>query len=279
MNQKKLPKVYRNDLENSFIRKFERSFLSQSQKSNQVTRVRLYKQKQPRYQINENLKQLSEWNEQKQYHKKLKYYPRAKSSESSIEGQNGKKVSQFFLLLPYHCPVQQRFNQCRMMWKRLIIGVEIIIFYGKLYREQLISKTASCPHIPPRRSSLKSLNYPASPPKRKFRSRTQGEGKNQPSGFGDFVKAMYESEKQKKELSSKSVITKEFRFNDSRIKRLVTSKICDQTVDLSRNRCASIKDSNQLPILMQIAPYKEENIRIKRVSSTMIRRIRTLRLY
>lgn len=55
---------------------------------------------------------------------------------------------------------------------------------------------------------------------------------------------MYESEKQKKELCSKSVITKEFRFNDSRLKRLVTSKICDQTVDISRNRCASIKDPN-----------------------------------
>ncbi|CAD8114633.1 unnamed protein product [Paramecium sonneborni] len=279
MNTKKLQKVYRNDLESSFIRKFERSFLSQSMKSSQTTRVRLYQQKQPRYQINENLKQLAEWNEQKQYHKKLKYYPRGKSSESQIEGYNGKKVSQFLLLLPYHLPAQHRFKQCRMMWKRLILGVEIILFYSKLYKEQLISKTASCPHIPHRRSSLKSLNYPTSPPKRKFRSRTQGDGKNQPNGFGDYVKAIYDSEKQKKELCSKSVITKEFRFNDSRIKRLVTSKICDQTLDLSRNRCGSIKDPNQLPPLISIAPYKDENIRIKRVSSTMIRRIRTLRLY
>ncbi|CAD8172045.1 unnamed protein product [Paramecium octaurelia] len=279
MNPKQLSKVYRNDLENSFIRKFERSYLSLSLKSSQTTRVQLFKQKQPRYQINEKLKQLSELNEQKQNHIKLKYYTRAKSSKGSIEGQNTTKASQIFLLLPYHCPAQKRYTSCRMMWKRLILGVQVILYYGKLQKEQLISKTASCPHIPPKRNSLKSLNYPSSPPKRKFRSRTQGDGKNQLNGFGDYIKAMYESEKQKRELCSKSVIIKEFRCHDSRIKRLGTSKLCDQTLDLSKNGWASIKDSNQLPPLISIAPYQEENIRIKRVSSTMIRRIRTLRLY
>ncbi|CAK87875.1 unnamed protein product (macronuclear) [Paramecium tetraurelia] len=279
MNPKQLSKVYRNDLENSFIRKFQRSFLSLSLKSSQTTRVQLWKQKQPRYQINEKLKQLSEWNEQKYNHIKLKYYTRAKSSQSSIEGQNTKKATQIFLLLPYHCPSQTRFNSCKMMWKRLILGVQVILYYSKLQKEQLISKTASCPHIPPKRNSLKSLNYPQSPPKRKFRSRTQGDGKNQLNGFGDYIKAMYESEKQKRELCSKSVIIKEFRCHDSRIKRLGTSKLCDQTLDLSKIGCASIKDTNQLPPLISIAPYQEENIRIKRVSSTMIRRIRTLRLY
>lgn len=106
----------------------------------------------------------------------------------------------------------------------------------------MLSKTASCPHIPPRRSSLKSLNYPSSP-KRKLRSRTQGESKNLPSGFGNYITAMYESEKLKKEVFSRSVIAREFKCNDSRIKRLVTSKICDYTLDLSRNRCISSKDA------------------------------------
>lgn len=142
----------------------------------------------------------------------------------------------------------------------------------------MITKTASCPLIPPRRSSLKSLNYPASPPKRKLRSRTQGEaGRQTPSGFGDYVKAMYESEKYKKEQTVKYSIAREFRNNDSRIKRLMTSKIQDHTMDLSRNRCGSIRDSGMLPPVQQ--PYKDENTRIKRVSSTFIRRIRTLRQY
>lgn len=43
MNPKKLLKVYRNDLENSFIRKFEKSFLNLSLKSCQTTRVKIYK--------------------------------------------------------------------------------------------------------------------------------------------------------------------------------------------------------------------------------------------
>lgn len=62
-----------------------------------------------------------------------------------------------------------------------------------------MTKTASCPSIPPRKGSLKSLNYPSSPPKRKFRSRTQGEGKHTPKGFGEYLQAMYENEKYKKE--------------------------------------------------------------------------------
>ncbi|CAD8052784.1 unnamed protein product [Paramecium sonneborni] len=150
IHYRNLPTVYRNDMENYQIRRFEKASGFKISKKVQMGRRRTVR-------IQPQLLMTSQ---------KFKFNKRGKSSESLGEGTLNNNAQLVMLSLPYFCTNHNKRQTIMNKWKQIIWGVRIILRYKKIFKEQAFFDQLK--RLPKRRKLSSPISGFKSPKKRRL---------------------------------------------------------------------------------------------------------------
>ncbi|CAD8087132.1 unnamed protein product [Paramecium sonneborni] len=244
-----LPTIYKNDMENYQIRRFEKAtrfrMINQSvtsrKKMNRI-QPQLLMSAQKKYFI-----ELAQLNERKGKYLLFKYNKRGKSSQSSKEGTLNAAAQLIMVSLPYFCSNYNRQRQIIKKWKQIMWAVRIIIRYKNLLSNMQFFQLLN--RLPRRRKVSSPTSVQRSPRKRRLGVQSvENNFTLATKGYGDETNSSKTSRKLKNQLQDnylKSTYYQDFKQKDSRLARLRTNslnqlQISQQSQQISTSRTFSV---------------------------------------
>ncbi|CAD8209847.1 unnamed protein product [Paramecium pentaurelia] len=229
LHLRKLPTIYKNDMENYQIRRFEKAthfrMINQSvtsKKKMNCLHPQLLMSAQKKFFI-----ELTQLNERKGKYLLFKYNKRGKSSQSSREGTLNASAQLVMVSLPYFCSNHNRRKLIIKKWKQIIWGVRIVIRYKYILNNLQFFELLN--RLPRRRKVSSPTSVSRSP--RKRRLGVQSVDNNftlATKGYGDETNSSKTSRKLKNQLSDKylkSTYYQDFKQKDQRLDRLRTNSL------------------------------------------------------
>ncbi|CAD8151841.1 unnamed protein product [Paramecium octaurelia] len=230
LHLRKLPTIYKNDMENYQIRRFEKAtrfrMINQSVTSKKkMNRIlpQLLMSAQKKFFI-----ELTQLNERKGKYLIFKYNKRGKSSQSSREGTLNASAQLVMVSLPYFCTNHNRRRFIMKKWKQIIWAVRIVIRYKNILNNLQFFELLN--RLPRRRKVSSPTSVYRSPKKRRLGG-AQSVDNNftlATKGYGDETNSSKTSRKLKNQLSDnylKSTYYQDFKQKDQRLARLRTNSL------------------------------------------------------